>query len=389
MREDGQASAGARGRWLALALGPGLALAAAAAAAAAPACKPGGGPPPPPATGDGGPPVRIPDASIGGPAGALTLPPAVPVPTPPPGLPPVPADHVPTAEELALGELLFFDPRLAADGTTACVSCHDPANDLAGVEPRSQTAAGKPNLRRTPTLVNLAWHRELGWDGRSADRDAFLDSHAAGQLGQHLEVGLGRLLGSATYRAHFDRAAAGRDRLATATAALWAYVSTRYSGGSPWDRHEAGDAAAVGPDVVEGYKLVNGKAQCATCHAPPLYTDLGYHRLGLIASPDEGRGRVDPTQAGAFKTPPLRGAAARRPLFHDGSAATLEQAVDWHLAGGRGQGADPSVIDPALPVVPLSEAERAAVLAFVRALTPTPAPAPRPALPGDVPGARP
>lgn len=325
------------------------------------------------------------------PRGSVTLPAPPPVPVLPLGLPPLPADQVATAEQIALGRMLFFEARLAADGTTTCAGCHVPDNGLSGDEPHPQTAAGKPNLRRAPALINLAWQRELGWDGRGATVGEFLGSHAAGQLGQPLERGLARVLGSPTYAAHFGRADAGGDAVHTATSALWAFVGTRHSGDATWDRYEAGDKTAVPAVVVDGYQLFNGKAQCATCHAPPLYTDLAFHRLGLITLPDEGRGRVDPTQSGAFKTPTVRGAFARKPLFHDGSAATLEDAITWHLGGGRGQHADPSVIDPALVVVTLTEAERAALTAFVQALTPPSAAldVARPPLPDDVPGARP
>jgi len=121
--------------------------------------------------------------------------------------------------------------------------------------------------------------------------------------------------------------------------------------------------------VVAGYALFTGKARCGSCHPPPLYTDHDYHRLGLIASPDDGRGRVDPALAGAFKTPSLVGLARSAPYYHDGSAATLDAAIDWHLAGGRGQGADPSVIDPGLAPVTLTPAERAQLGAFVAAAT--------------------
>jgi len=328
--------------------------------------------------------VRTPD-------GTIALPPAPPVPLPPAGLPPLPGDHAPTAEQIALGRLLFHDPRLAADGTTTCTSCHLPLRGMSGDEPHSQTAAGKPNLRRAPALVNLAWHRELGWDGRGAVRSEFLASHVAGQLGQPLERGLQRILGSPTYVAHFMRADSGGDAADTATGALWAYVSTRYSGGAPWDRYEGGDTSAVPSNAVDGYKLFNQRAQCASCHTPPLYTDLTFHRLGLIASPDEGRGLVDPTQAGGFKTPTLRSVSERAPLFHDGSAATLEDAIGWHLDGGRGQQADPSVIDPGLVVMVLTPVERAALNAFVQALTPAKPAASDlapPVLPDDVPEAR-
>ena len=80
----------------------------------------------------------------------------------------------------------------------------------------------------------------------------------------------------------------------------------------------------------------------------------------------------------------LRGAAARARFFHDGSAASLDAAIDWHLAGGRGQGADPSVIDPGLSPVTLTTSERAQLGAFVAALTAGAAPA-RPTLPSDLP----
>lgn len=100
--------------------------------------------------------------------GTVALPPAPPVPATPPGLPPLPGDVAPTPAEVALGELLFHEPKLGADGTTACASCHDPARGLSGTEPHPATAAGRPSLRRAPALVNLAWATELGWDGRGA-----------------------------------------------------------------------------------------------------------------------------------------------------------------------------------------------------------------------------
>ena len=39
----------------------------------------------------------------------------------------IPPDNPQTPEKIALGEKLFFDGRLSADGTVACSTCHDPA----------------------------------------------------------------------------------------------------------------------------------------------------------------------------------------------------------------------------------------------------------------------
>jgi len=309
---------------------------------------------------------------------AVTLPPAPPLPEVPAGLPPRPADATITPDAVALGELLFFEPRLATTGKLACASCHDPAHGFAGAG-IARTASGKENLRRAPALVNLAWVQAFGWDGRYGSLPEHLGAHVRGQLGDDLASAVARIAEVPTYRAHFARLG-GAPSGDLAMAALAAYTSTRYAGDAPWDRVER--APDVPAELKAGYQLFAGKAQCGVCHAPPLYTDQQFHRLGLIASRDEGRGRIDPAHKGAFRTPTLRGAAARTAFFHDGSATSLDAAIDFHLAGGTGQGADPSIIDPALEKIALTPQERAQLGAFVRALTVTDAPPPRtPVLP--------
>ncbi len=337
---------------------------------------------------DAGTAVAVHDAAKLDAAPLPHLAPAPPLPAIPAGLPQPSLPAFVTPDAIALGELLFWDPRLASDGKTSCATCHDPAHGYSGAT-RQTTAGGKPNLRRAPTLVNLAWDRELGWDGRYASLAEHLPAHAIGQLGNDLATAVGRIANIPGYRAHFARLEkpANAD---TVVAALSAFVLTRYAGDSDWDRVERSvsvssdnnDAATA--DLVAGYKLFANRAQCSVCHTPPLYTDLRYHRIGLVASHDEGRGRVDPAAKGAFKTPTLRGAADRTGFFHDASARTLDAAIDWHLAGGTGQGADKSIIDRELHEIALSKAERHQLGAFVRALSDsrsTTKPPARPALP--------
>jgi cytochrome c peroxidase len=302
------------------------------------------------------------------------LPPPPPVPAVPMGLPIAP-DRATSAASVALGELLFHDPRLAQGGKLACASCHDPEHGYAGAA-RQDTAARKPNLRRAPALVNLAWQTEFGWDGRYSSLTEQLRAHIRGQLGEDLDVA--RFADVPRYRAHFARIS-GTPTTETALAALADFTLTRYDGDSPWDRVERSPDAPA--EIKAGYQLFVGKAQCSSCHVPPLYTDLRYHRLGLIAQPDDGRGRVDASQLGAFKTPTVRGAARRNGFFHDGSATTLDAAIDWHLEGGTRQGADPKIIDPVLKRVALTPVERGQLGAFVRALASDAAPPTKPVLP--------
>jgi cytochrome c peroxidase len=197
---------------------------------------------------------------------------------------------------------------MSADGLRSCASCHDPAHGYSGgVE---LAADGKPNARRTPALVDLAWVTQLGWDGRAPSVHAMLPGHIAGQLGP-LEAAAARIGSSPD----------------AIVAALEAFVLTRYSGDAPWDSAER-TANRNGTDrVTAGYLLFTGKAQCAQCHPPPLYTDKGFHAVVADKVGDKGRGLVDPTQTGAFRTPTLRNAMARTAFFHDGSATRIEATL--------------------------------------------------------------
>jgi len=307
---------------------------------------------------------------------AVTLPPAPPVPEQPLGLPALPASAqlaAITPDRVAFGALLFWDGRLASTGSTSCASCHDPSKGFSGGI--DKTAAGEPNLRRTQALANLAWATEYGWDGRFTTLDDFMRAHVKGQLGQEsLDVAITPIAGLPVYAAHIARV--GGTPGEAALHALEAYALTRYEGNAPWDWMEHDDAAkgSAGSPVMAGYALFTGKAGCAVCHTPPLYTDGRYHRIGP-ATRDLGRGKVDPNLTGAFVTPSLRGAALHASFMHDGRATTLAQAIDAHAAAG-------SDADPALVAIgKLTPDERDHVQAFVMALTGTHSPTAKPTLP--------
>jgi cytochrome c peroxidase len=316
-----------------------------------------------------------------GSANPALLAPAPPLPTPARNMPPVPSLSI-SPEEVMLGELLFFDPRLSVDGKTTCATCHDPDRDWSGTA-RQLTATGTANVRRPLPLSDVAWRKDLNWDGRYPTLARLLTVHFRGQLGTDPAAVITKIAAIPLYRAYFSRAYGEPPDGGRMLIAIGAFVATRYSAPAPWDAVEPGTAPTpgqAGTPETRGYQLFTGKAQCAHCHMPPLYTDQLFHRLGLIKTPDEGRGKVEPGLRGAFKTPHLRGAALRPAFFHDGSVTTLDEAIDWHLTGGTGQGADKTIID--LPAVTLSATERADLIAFVRALSADkPTPYPRPLLP--------
>src|SRR5690348_3717114 len=85
------------------------------------------------------------------------------------GLPPLafPADNPPTAETIALGRKLYYDPVLSADNTIACASCHDPAKGFTDNKQFSDGVQGKKGTRNSPTVLNSAYYTTQFWDGRA------------------------------------------------------------------------------------------------------------------------------------------------------------------------------------------------------------------------------
>lgn len=256
-------------------------------------------------------------ADAGASSSVVVVPPSPPVPAVPSGLPqPPPHDGI-TPDAVAFGALLFADPALSRTGKIACASCHDPAHGFSGGVDAFDDGTKAPS--RTPALVNLAWMHGFGWDNVAVPLDRYLAGHLAVAMGNNVAPH------TPLYAAY--AATLGGDT--PAVAALTAYVLTRYDGDSAWDRAERSPSPP--PEAVAGYRLFTGKAQCAHCHAPPLYTDLGGHDH--------------------VRTPTLRGVAKRSRYLHDGSAATLEAAIAHEARD-----------------VALSPAEKTSLAAFLRAL---------------------
>ncbi|PYN71222.1 MAG: hypothetical protein DMD90_00215, partial [Candidatus Rokuibacteriota bacterium] len=78
----------------------------------------------------------------------------------------IPPDNPQTPEKIALGQKLFFDGRLSADGTVACSTCHDPARAFTDGRPTSVGIKGRIGQRNAPTILNALYNKTQFWDGR-------------------------------------------------------------------------------------------------------------------------------------------------------------------------------------------------------------------------------
>ena len=109
-----------------------------------------------------------------------------------------------------------------------------------------------------------------------------------------------------------------------------------------------GDDKALSEKELAGYTLFK-ESGCVACHNGPAAGGTSFQRMGVVepyksSSPAEGRSAVTGADADRFnfKVPTLRNVELTYPYFHDGQAATLEEAVDimGRLQLGRTYSAD-------------------------------------------------
>ena len=287
------------------------------------------------------------------------------------GLKPLPqvADNPLTVEKIALGKQLYFDPRLSADNSVSCASCHDPQKGWSNGEATAAGVGGQRGGRSAPTVINAAYHRFQFWDGRAGS----LEEQALGPIANPIEMNLPvdeavkRLAAIEGYAEQFQAVFGEPVNAENLGKALAAFERTILSGNAPYDRFRAGDTQALSPQAQAGMKLFFGKANCSGCHGGPNFTDNGFHNLGvgiLAEQPDEGRLTISQLggDRGAFKTPSLREIARTAPYMHDGSLATLEDVVDYY-----NQGATPNDhLDEEIFPLNFSAEQKAALVAFLR-----------------------
>ena len=284
---------------------------------------------------------------------------------------PIPADNPMTPEKVALGRQLFFDERLSVDGSKSCYSCHLCENGLTDGLPKAIGAGNKQLPRSSPTLWNIGYHKEFYWDGRSGSLEKqALAAWTGANMGAKADEIVAKLNALQGYKQQFQKVFQSDATPDNVVKAIAAFERTIISGNTAWDRWKAGDNTALSQSAWRGWNIFQS-IKCNNCHDGVLFTDQQYHNVGIgmdQKEPDVGRFKVTnkPEDTGAFKTPTLRDIAKSAPYFHDGSAKTLEEAVDIMLAGGKD---NPHLDKKNLQAHKLLPEQREDLLNFLRSLS--------------------
>ncbi|MBE3076009.1 MAG: cytochrome-c peroxidase [Actinobacteria bacterium] len=285
----------------------------------------------------------------------------------------VPPGNPPSSAKIHLGKQLYFDTRLSSDGTVACATCHDPLRGWTDAGPTSKGIRGQMGGRRSPPVSNAAYSPLQFWDGRAAS----LEEQAKGPIQNPVEMGnthevmirtLDTIPGYVeAFRRVFGEGPMTVQQVADAIAAFERTVVTT---DSRFDRYVRGEDDALTPIEKQGLEIFNGKGHCTACHWGPNFSDGRFHNIGVAEkdprNPDQGRYVVtkNPRDMGAFKTPTVRDAALRAPYLHNGSEPSLKSLIDFYDRGGDNR----QNLDPLMVPLGLSQQEKNALVAFIRAL---------------------
>ncbi len=322
----------------------------------------------------------------------------------------IPADNPQTPEKISLGQRLFFERRLSADGTVSCSTCHDPELAFTDRKLLSVGIKGRVGQRNAPTILNALYNKTQFWDGRvnTLEEQAANPIVNAFEMGHpNLDAAVAQIASVEEYQRAFQRVFGRPPNGPDLLRAIASYERTQLSFDSPFDHFIAGDKNAIDASAKRGWELFNTQARCNKCHAltdtqrdVTVFTDNDFHNIGIgiirhnvvalarqaeqliksgdTAAIDRAAIQTDMSALGrflitkkekdiaSFKTPDIRNVLVTGPYFHDGSQETLWDVIDHY---NKGDGLQNSYLDEDIQPLALTETDIDDLVAFLASLT--------------------
>jgi cytochrome c peroxidase len=279
----------------------------------------------------------------------------------------VPEDNPMTTEKVELGRHLFYEPRLSITGEYSCASCHQQSLAFTDGKPVAIGSTNESHPRNAMGLGNVAYSPVLTWANpvlTSLENQALIPIFGEhpiemGMVGQEQQM-IQWLKSDPWYQKMFAQAFDEPQpvNISNLTKAIASFQRSIVSFKSPYDRYRyQGETNAISAAAKRGEKLFNSeRTECFHCHhginfsdsiqhENLAFTEIAFHNTGLYNI--DGKGSYPPPNIGVkeitqeakdmgrFKVPSLRNVALTAPYMHDGSVATLQEAIAHYQAGGR------------------------------------------------------
>ncbi|MFN0118486.1 MAG: cytochrome c peroxidase [Elusimicrobiota bacterium] len=242
--------------------------------------------------------------------------------------------------KVALGNKLFNDVRLSKNNTISCASCHDIQS---GGDDGKVVSAGINGVMggiNAPTVLNSGFNFKQFWDGRVETLEDQIDGPLMNvvEMGSHWPEVIGKLKSDDYYQKEFNLVYQDIISEKNIKDAIATFERSLITPGCSLDQYLLGDKTALSPEEVQGYQLFKNLG-CVSCHQGINVGGNMFEKMGAFGDYFKDRGNVGRSDYGRFnvtgdekdrfkfKVPSLRNVELTAPYFHDGSAETLEKAV--------------------------------------------------------------
>lgn len=253
---------------------------------------------------------------------------------------PIPLSIKLDERKVVLGRRLFHDPRLSADNTISCAHCHNLSNGGMDSLPRSFGIGGKVGEINSPTIFNSGFNATQFWDGHAEtleDQVDFPMLHTC-EMGATWDDVVAKIKHDHEYTENFEEIYPQGIDQASIRNAIATFEESLITPNSRFDRYLRGEQKVLNKEELAGFELFKNLG-CISCHqgmnlGGNMFEKFGlfddyFAKRGNIQTADYGRYNITghPEDKYEFRVPPLRNIALTAPYFHDGSAATLNDAV--------------------------------------------------------------
>ncbi len=283
-----------------------------------------------------------------------------------------------------LGNMLFNETALSANGKMSCGTCHQAEKAFAdGLKlfPGQQ--------RNTPTLLYAGLQKGFFYDKRAGSLEGQIVNVVNNELEFHSNLdSMAAVVGRMPkYKQAFDSLYEDGTNERHIRQAIAAYIRSLSPFNSRFDKSIRGEEESLTQEEIRGFNLFTGKAKCATCHFAPVFNgtippNFAESELEMLGVPNHAQ---NPSQVDAdggryaflntealrffFKTPTVRNSNRTAPYMHNGVYTTLEEVVDFYNKGG-GEGLGLDSPNQTLPPDPLnlSPEEVSAIVSFIKSL---------------------
>ena len=247
-----------------------------------------------------------------------------------------------TKEKAALGEDLFFDPRLSSSGQIACASCHNPKKGWTDGIEKSIGHKGEIGKRNAMTIINIAHSTSLFWDGRAKtlEEQVSFPIEDPIEMNEKFGIALSRIANIPYYQEKFANAFEdGKVSDKNLRKAMATFQRSVQSQNSRFDQFVNGNDTILTDQEILGLHLYRTKANCISCHNTPYFSDNQFHNDGqtLLGSKHEDLGLFnitkDTSDMGKFRTPTLREIEYTGPWMHHGNFPTFLDVVEYYNHG--------------------------------------------------------